>query len=88
MPFESLMWQAMLMYTSPRFLPMLVSEEAENEAVSKERLASWSFERLQQEGYCITDLTAYWKEDKHFDRPVATFSLGPGIMLPLDHRFE
>ena len=69
-------------------MPLLDAEQAEDEAVLKERLASWSLQRLQQEGYCITDMYAYWQEQRQFGRPVATFSLGPGIALPPEHRFE
>lgn len=69
------------------FLPLIEAEQAENESVLKERLANWSLNRLRQEGYCITDLSAYWLETTRFGRPVASFSLGPGIKLP-EHRFE
>ncbi|KAL4246864.1 DNA2/NAM7-like helicase [Abortiporus biennis] len=70
------------------FMPLLDAEQEENEAVLKERLSSWSFERLQKEGYCITGLSAYWSETNSFGRPVASFTAGPGIALPTDHRFE
>ncbi|CAL1698014.1 unnamed protein product [Somion occarium] len=69
------------------FLPLLAAEQAEDEEVLKERLSSWSEERLKQEGYCITGLSAFWLENNHFGRPVASFALGPGITLP-EHRFE
>ncbi|KAI0790892.1 P-loop containing nucleoside triphosphate hydrolase protein [Abortiporus biennis] len=70
------------------FMPLLDAEQEENEAVLKERLSSWSFERLQKEGYCITGLSAYWSETNSFGRPVASFMAGPGIALPTEHRFE
>lgn len=70
----------------PSFLEMLAAEQAEDEAVLRDRLSSWSVARLRQEGYCITDLGAYWLETNHFGRPVASFALGPGITLP-EHQF-
>lgn len=69
------------------FLPLIDAEQTEDEAVLRERLANWSLKRLQEEGYCITGLSAYWLEANKFGRPVASFSLGPGIKLP-EHRFE
>jgi hypothetical protein len=66
---------------------MLEAEQQEDEAVLKERLSTWSLTRLQEEGYCLTGLTAYWLEENQFGRPVASFLLGPGIALP-EHRFE
>ena len=71
-----------------RFLPPIDAEQAEDETILKERLASWSVERLKQEGYCITNMHAYWHKATYFEQPVATFWLGPGKALPLDHRFE
>ena len=70
------------------FLPLLDAEQKEDETVLKERLGSWSVQRLEQEGYCLTDMQAYWQEHMQFGRPVATFKLGPGIALPRQHRFE
>jgi hypothetical protein len=74
------------------FAPLLELEQQSDEAVLRERLSSWSLARLQQEGYCITDLYAYWLDanNKNFGmgRFVASFVLGPGITLPAEHRFE
>jgi hypothetical protein len=65
----------------------LSSERAQNEAVVKERLSSWSLDRLKREGYCITDTKAYWVDFQKAGRPVACFMLGPGIVFPA-HVFE
>ncbi|KAF8216269.1 P-loop containing nucleoside triphosphate hydrolase protein [Mycena galopus ATCC 62051] len=73
---------------SKRFLAMLEAEQQEDEAALKERLSTWSLTRLQEEGYCLTGLSAFWLEENRFGRPVASFLLGPGITLPVDHRFE
>ncbi|TCD69007.1 hypothetical protein EIP91_009229 [Steccherinum ochraceum] len=70
------------------FLGPLDAEQAEDEAVLRDRLSSWSVNRLKEEGYCITGLAAYWQEKRQFGRPVAAFSLGPGITLPPEHQFE
>ncbi|TFK48338.1 P-loop containing nucleoside triphosphate hydrolase protein [Heliocybe sulcata] len=70
------------------FLPLLDAERRESEAVIKERLSNWSLERLKQEGYCLTELSAFWLQGTQFGRPVASFTLGPGISLPEGHRFE
>ncbi|KAI0687606.1 P-loop containing nucleoside triphosphate hydrolase protein [Cytidiella melzeri] len=67
---------------------MLEAERHEDEAVLRERLSSWSLEKLQEEGYCITELRAYWHENYMYGKPYAVFSLGPGIALPPHHRFE
>ncbi|KAG2152811.1 P-loop containing nucleoside triphosphate hydrolase protein [Suillus clintonianus] len=69
------------------FLSLLESEQAEDEAVLRERLSTWSLLRLQEEGYTISGLSAFWMGAPKFGRPVASFSLGPGIDLP-EHRFE
>ncbi|KAG2035496.1 P-loop containing nucleoside triphosphate hydrolase protein [Suillus americanus] len=69
------------------FLSLLESEQAEDEAVLRERLSTWSLFRLQEEGYAMTGLSAFWMGAPKFGRFVASFSLGPGIDLP-DHRFE
>jgi hypothetical protein len=71
-----------------RFCPLLDAEQAEDEAVLKERLSSWTLDRLKAEGYCLTGLRAFWLETHQFGRPVASFTLGPGIPLPKDHHFE
>ncbi|KAH7882136.1 P-loop containing nucleoside triphosphate hydrolase protein [Phlebopus sp. FC_14] len=70
-----------------RFLPLLGAEQAEEEAVLRERLSTWSLQRLREEGYCLTDLSAFWMEAPQFRRPIACFLLGPGIIFP-QHRFE
>ncbi|KZT23060.1 P-loop containing nucleoside triphosphate hydrolase protein [Neolentinus lepideus HHB14362 ss-1] len=70
------------------FLPLLDAEQQEDEAVIKERLSNWSLARLQEEGYCLTELAAFWLKATQFGRPVAAFTLGPGIALPTGHRFE
>ena len=69
------------------FLDMIKAEQDEDEAVLRDRLSSWSLERLKQEGYCITGMSAYWTERNRIGRPVAVFALGPGITLP-EHQFE
>lgn len=66
---------------------MLEAEQAEDEAVLKERLSSWSLDRLKEEGYALTGMAAYWLDVTQFGRPVASFLLGPGLALP-EHRFE
>ncbi|KAF8176314.1 P-loop containing nucleoside triphosphate hydrolase protein [Pholiota molesta] len=72
---------------SDKFLKLLSLEEAEDEAALRDRLAQWSLTRLQEEGYCVTGLGGYWLEANQFGRPVASFSLGPGILLP-ENKFE
>ncbi|KAG1865157.1 hypothetical protein C8R48DRAFT_833478 [Suillus tomentosus] len=69
------------------FLSLLELEQNEDEAVLRERLSTWSLFRLQEEGYTITGLSAFWMGAPKFGRSVASFSLGPGIDLP-EHRFE
>jgi len=44
-------------------------------------------EKLQQEGYMLTGLSAFWLEVHQFPKPVAVFLLSPGEALPY-HRFE
>ena len=65
-----------------RFLRLIALEEAEDEALLRHRLATWSIKRLEDEEYCLTGLSAYWMQANQFGRPVATFLLGPGITLP------
>ncbi|KAJ7041270.1 P-loop containing nucleoside triphosphate hydrolase protein [Mycena alexandri] len=79
-------YDAIQAYTK-RFMEMLEAEQQEDEAVLKERLSTWSLTRLQEEGYCLTGLSAFWLDENQFGRPVASFLLGPGLALP-DHRFE
>lgn len=69
------------------FLGLLAAEQAEDEALLKERLSSWSPARLKEEGYCLTGLSAFWLQANQFGRPVAAFLLGPGRALP-ENRFE
>lgn len=70
------------------FLPLLESEEAESRRDIIERLSTWSLERLKQEGYCLTDVSAYWCKANQFGKPVAAFQFGPGIILPQNLKFE
>ncbi|KAJ7188085.1 hypothetical protein C8R46DRAFT_1183731 [Mycena filopes] len=79
-------YDAIQTYTK-RFMEMLEAEQQEDEAVLKERLSTWSLTRLQEEGYCLTGLSAFWLDESQFGRPVASFLLGPGLSLP-EHRFE
>ncbi|KAJ7073280.1 P-loop containing nucleoside triphosphate hydrolase protein [Mycena belliarum] len=79
-------YDAIRAYTK-RFMAMLEAEQQEDEAVLKERLSTWSLNRLQEEGYCLTGLSAYWLQESQFGRPVASFLLGPGLALS-EHRFE
>ncbi|KAF7970397.1 hypothetical protein HWV62_24191 [Athelia sp. TMB] len=72
---------------SSKFLPLLRAEQDADEALLKERLASWPLARLREEGYCLTGLSAFWLDAPHFGRPVAAFALGPGRALP-EHRFD
>ncbi|KAF8621479.1 hypothetical protein AX15_007769 [Amanita polypyramis BW_CC] len=70
-----------------RFLPLLDLEQREGEAILKERLSNWHLDRLREDGYCLTGVSAFWLQATQFGRPVASFILGPGVVLP-DHRFE
>ncbi|KAI0270758.1 AAA domain-containing protein [Gloeopeniophorella convolvens] len=63
-----------------RFLPLLDLEREEEEKVLRERLAKWPVKRLRDEGYCITDMSAFWLDPKYGH--VASFGLGPGVALP------
>ena len=87
----SVKYVAFLLYHGPffidlsffiRFLKLIALEEAEDEALLRHRLATWSVKRLEAEGYCVTGMSAYWMQANQFGRPVATFLLGPGITLP------
>lgn len=74
-------------------MPLLGSEHECEELVVKQRLSSWSLERLQAEGYCITNMKGYWNSGETsrgfgVGRFVANFVLGPGIALPTEHRFQ
>ncbi|KAH9960270.1 AAA domain-containing protein [Russula dissimulans] len=68
-----------------RFLPLLELEQAEEEKEVRERLAKWPVKRLCDQGYCITGMSAFWLDSKFGN--VATFGLGPGIILP-DNKLE
>lgn len=70
------------------FLPLLAAEEHDVEKEVKDRLANWPIKRLQQEGYCLTNMSAYWMEATKSGRPAAVFQLGAGTTLPSTHRFE
>lgn len=62
---------------------LLHLEEAEDAESYQHRLATWPIKRLQDEGYCITGLSAYWVTNAtQYGRPVASFELGPGVKLP------
>ncbi|KAK7049299.1 hypothetical protein VNI00_005900 [Paramarasmius palmivorus] len=69
-----------------RFIPLLQAEQDQEELVLNERLSTWPLTRLREEGYTLTGLSAYWQKETRFGRPVASFLLGPGLMLP-EHRF-
>ncbi|KAF9785941.1 P-loop containing nucleoside triphosphate hydrolase protein [Thelephora terrestris] len=86
-PTDAYPYNAHIQKYKDHFLPLLSSERAQNEAVVKERLSSWSLDRLKREGYCITDTKAYWVDFQKAGRPVACFMLGPGIVFPA-HVFE
>jgi hypothetical protein len=66
---------------------LLDAEQEEEEAKLKKRLSNWSLARLKEEGYCLTGMAAFWMEKTQFGRPVASFMVGPGVVLP-DHKFE
>ncbi|KAG5650472.1 hypothetical protein H0H81_012135, partial [Sphagnurus paluster] len=70
-----------------RFLKLLAAEQADAEAILQERLSSWPLDQLREEGYCLTGLSAYWLQENQFGRPIASFALGPGLVLP-EHRFD
>ncbi|KAI0063306.1 P-loop containing nucleoside triphosphate hydrolase protein [Artomyces pyxidatus] len=70
-----------------RFLPLMDAEQAEEDAALRERLSKWSLERLKSEGYCITGMSAFWLDATQYGLPIASFTLGPGIVLP-ENKFE
>ena len=70
-----------------RFLHLIRLEEAEEAAALNHRLSTWGIPRLEREGYCMTGLYACWLEENRFGKPVASFALGPGIILP-DSKLE
>ena len=61
---------------------MLELEEAIEKEEIKKRLEMMSLQKLQEEGYCLTGLSAFWLSESHFGRPVASFMVGPGVALP------
>ncbi|KAG7086568.1 hypothetical protein E1B28_002515 [Marasmius oreades] len=69
-----------------RFIPLLRAEQEQEESVLRERLSTWSLAKLKEEGYTLTGLSAYWQKETRFGRPVASFLLGPGLILP-EHKF-
>jgi len=68
--------------TATRYLKLVALEEAEDEKELRVRLSTWSIKRLEDEGYCITGVSAYWKHANQHGKQVASFALGPGIQLP------
>ncbi|KAJ4481077.1 P-loop containing nucleoside triphosphate hydrolase protein [Lentinula aciculospora] len=68
------------------FLPLIRYEQDEEESVIRERLGTWSMPKLKDEGFTLTGLSAYWLEGTRFGKPMASFSLGPGLDLP-EHKF-
>lgn len=76
-----------LHYTNRYFLsfrPLLAAEQASEESLIQERLRRPVAE-LQEEGYCVLGLSAFWLEATQFGLPVAVFSLGPGVTLGATH---
>ncbi|KIK55179.1 hypothetical protein GYMLUDRAFT_176062 [Collybiopsis luxurians FD-317 M1] len=79
-------YQASLERYKSHFLPLLEYEQKEEESVIRERLSTWSLSKLKDEGFTLTGLSAYWLEGTRFGKPMASFSLGPGLHLP-EHKF-
>ncbi|KAF9050818.1 P-loop containing nucleoside triphosphate hydrolase protein [Hymenopellis radicata] len=70
------------------FTSLLNTERAQEEAVIRERLATWSLQRLCEEGYTLNELSAYWVENRgRKQMKTVSFQLGPGVVLP-ENRFE
>ncbi|KAH6904509.1 P-loop containing nucleoside triphosphate hydrolase protein [Coprinopsis sp. MPI-PUGE-AT-0042] len=69
------------------FLPAIEAEFREQEAVIMNRLSTWTVAQLKAEGWCLTDMFAYWSSTKTYGMPTAVFKLGPGTILP-EHKFE
>ncbi|KAF5353493.1 hypothetical protein D9756_008080 [Leucocoprinus leucothites] len=69
------------------FLPLLRKEEEENGNEVFERLKTWSLERLKSEGYCLTDVVAYWTKNNSYGKAVAVFQVGAGVCLPENLKF-
>ncbi|KIY63188.1 P-loop containing nucleoside triphosphate hydrolase protein [Cylindrobasidium torrendii FP15055 ss-10] len=72
------------------FLDMIEAERVEDEAIFRQRLSTWDTQRLVDEGYTLTDLSAFWADQKSLNSRVPktlSFQLGPGIVLP-ENRFE
>lgn len=76
-----------LLISGSRFFNLLQLEEKKEAATLQNRLSTWGIHRLEREGYCQTSLYAYWLSANRFGKPVASFSLGPGIILP-DSKLE
>jgi hypothetical protein len=70
-----------------RFRPLLELEQQAHEDVIRNRLSTWSVDRLVEEGYRVRQMVGFWLDVTQFGRPVATFSMGPGTSLPWN-RFE
>ncbi len=70
-----------------RFLPLIEAEQVTEAEVIKRRLNDMSLLKLQEEGYCLTGLSSFWLKETRFGRPVAAFTLGPGLALP-NHLFQ
>ncbi|TFK69818.1 P-loop containing nucleoside triphosphate hydrolase protein, partial [Pluteus cervinus] len=72
---------------SDRFLPLIAAEQAKQDEELQRRLSTWTLAKLQKEGYCLTRMSAFWLKVNKYGRPVAAFSLGPGVILPA-HQLE
>ncbi|KAF9526041.1 P-loop containing nucleoside triphosphate hydrolase protein [Crepidotus variabilis] len=70
-----------------KFYALLEHEEEEDAAALRNRLSTWSVQRLEREGYCLTGVSAYWLAATRYGRPVASFTLGPGEVIP-DNKLE
>jgi len=68
-------------------MPSIDGEEKAGDREIIARLESWPLEKLNLEGYCLTDVVALWTKAVSFGRPVAVFQLGPGICLPENLQF-
>jgi hypothetical protein len=75
------------MLMNKSFLPLLEAETEEEALLIKNRLQTWPIERLETEGLCIRSLKAYWQDATSFGKPIASFSLGIGQVLPI-HSFK
>ncbi|KAF8645614.1 hypothetical protein AX16_007696 [Volvariella volvacea WC 439] len=74
---------------SGKFEPLIKVERAVADEEINMRLSKWPVEKLENEGYCFTNMTAFWLADEqYYGQSVAAFTLGPGIPLRANHRFE